>query len=122
MGKLQGRGLTANSRIDWSQTKCAETKQLRKKHAMALAPPVFNPFALPTKSICVAREKAPARTIRAPVRLIATARIPLFVALITAIGLKMSTVVRKNVKRMGAALRRVLAKQVKVPVRTERHA
>ena len=122
MGKLQGRGLVANSRVDWPQTNCAETKQLRKNHAMALAPPLFNLFALPTKSICAAREMEPARRIGVPVTQIVTARAPSFVALITVIGLRASTAARKNAKGMGVALQRVLARQVRVPAKMERHA
>ena len=122
MGKLQGRGLVANFRVDWSLMKCAETKQLRKTYAMALAPPLFNHFALPTKTICAAREMAPARRIRVPVTQIGTARAPSLVASITVIGVRVSTAVGENVKRMGVALCRVLARQVRVPAKMERLA
>ena len=84
---------------------------------MALVPPLFNHFALPTKSICAAREMAPARRIKVPVTLIATARAPSFVELITVIGLRVSTAARKNAKRMGVALVRVLARKMRVPAR-----
>ena len=83
---------------------------MRKSHAMALAPPLFNLFALLTKSICAAREMAPARRIRVPVTLIATARPPSFVELITVIGLRVSTAARKNAKGVGVALHRVNAR------------
>ena len=122
MGKSQGRGLNANSRVDWSQTTCAETKQLRKNYAMALAPPLSNLFALRTESICAAREMALARRIRVPVTQIVTARAPSFVASITVIGPRVSTAARKNAKGMGVALHRVLARQVRVPAKMERHA
>ena len=89
---------------------------------MALVPPLFNHFALPTKSICAAREMAPARRIRVPVTQIVTARAPSFVALITVIGLRVSTAARKNAKGMGVALHRVLARQMRVPAKMERHA
>ena len=84
---------------------------------MALVPPLFNHFALPTKSICAAREMAPARRIRVPVTQLVTARVPSFVALTTVIGLRVSTAARKNAKRMGVALVRVLARKMRVPVK-----
>ena len=84
---------------------------------MALVPPLFNHFALPTKSIYAAREMAPVRKCRVPARQIATARVPSFVALTTVIGLRVSTAARKNAKRMGVALVRVLARKMRVPVK-----
>ena len=84
---------------------------------MAHAPPHFNHFALPTKSIYAAREVAPVRICRVPVRQIATARAPSFVVLKTVIGLRVSTAARKNAKRMGVALVRVLARKMRVPAR-----
>ena len=60
---------------------------------------------------------APVRKCRVPVRLIATARVPSFVALKTVIGLRVSTAARKNAKRMGVALVRVFARKMRVPVK-----
>ena len=84
---------------------------------MIFAPPLFNRYALPTKSIYAAREMAPVRKCRVPVRQIATARVPSFVALKTVIGLRVSTAARKNAKRMGVALVRVLARKMRVSAR-----
>ena len=96
--RLQGRGLAANSRVDWFRTQCAETRQLRKSHAMKHAPPLFNRSALPTKTIYAAREMEPVRKCRDPVRQIATARVPSFVALNTVIGLMVSTAARNHMQ------------------------
>ena len=65
---------------------------------MKLAPPLFNRSALPTKTISAAREMEPVRKCRDPVRQIATARVPSFVALKTVTGLMVSTAARNRLQ------------------------
>ena len=82
----------------------------RKSLAPKFAPLLSNSFALPTKTICAAKEMARARICRALAKSIATVRVPSFVALTTVPGLlRGSTVARKNARQKGVAINIIVA-------------
>ena len=117
MDKWQEKGPHANLRAEMPQTDFAQNmEELRKNLALKFAPPLFNFFALPTKTICAAKEMVPARICRAPAKPIATARAPLFVAMTTATGVRGSTVARKIANRLAVVLPATHAGKMRVSV------
>ena len=105
MDKWQEKGPHANLRAEMPQTDCAQNKeQLRNNLALKFAPPLFNCFALPSKTICAAKEMVPARICRAPAKPIVIVRAHLFVAMTTATGVKGSTAARKNANPLAVVL------------------
>ena len=110
MDKWQEKGPHANLRAEMPQTDFAQNmEELRKNLALKFAPPLFNFFALPSKTICAAKEMVPARICRAPAKPMVTARAPSFAAMKTATGVRGSTAARKDAKRLVVVLPVALA-------------